>query len=77
VTIRFQAAISDYISSFWLTGRRFDISTAILCQDFSMGLRSGDCAGQSMVVMLFGFIQATITFARWQGALSSWNKKEH
>src|SRR6218665_3653394 len=53
VTTRFQAAMSDSISSRLLVGCLFDISKATLCQRFSIGFRSGDWAGHSSVLMLF------------------------
>src|SRR6218665_551850 len=42
VTIRFQAAMSDSISSRLLVGRLFNISKATLCLRFSIGFRFGD-----------------------------------
>src|SRR6218665_1324188 len=42
VTTRFQAAMSDSISSRLLVGCLFDISKATLCQRFSIGFRSED-----------------------------------
>ena len=69
VTTRFQEAMSDSISSRLLVGCLLDISEATLCQRFSIsiGLRSGDWAGQPSVVMLFRRFHSVTFFARWQG----------
>lgn len=71
----FQAAINDSMSSLFDLGCFLEISKDILYQRFSIGLRSGDCAGQSNVFILLSLIQLVTLFAQWHGALSSWKKK--
>ena len=44
---------------------------------FSIGLRSGLCAGQSNLVVAFLLIHDDTTLARWTGALSSGNIVEN
>src|SRR6218665_884407 len=64
VAIRFQAVISDSISSRLLVGCLFDISKATLCQRFSIGFRSGDWAGQSSVLKFFLDFHLVTSLAR-------------
>jgi len=40
---------------------------------FSIGFKSGEFAGQSIIRILFFFNQSLVIFAVWIGALSCWN----
>ena len=68
-----QAWIIFSISSLLLDGFIWAMITLILCHNFSIGLRSGDWAGQFMWATLWDCIHLFTNFAWWQGALSSWN----
>src|SRR6218665_1073729 len=63
VTTRFQAAMSDSISSRLLVGGLFDVSRATLRQKFSIGFRSEDWAGQSSVLVLLWDFHLANSFA--------------
>ena len=72
VTMWCQAWIIFSISSL-LLGLFLAMITLILCHKFSIGLRSGDWAGQFIWATLWDCIHLFTNFARWQGALSSWH----
>ena len=73
VTICCQAWIIFSISSLLLDGLFLAMISLILCHKFSIGFRSGDWAGQFIWATRWDCIHLFTNFARWQGALSSWN----
>ena len=67
-----QASWRIWNSSTSLFGRRVLHLLSRIAQRFSMGLRSGDCDGQSIRGMLLSCIQSLTTWAVCFGSLSCW-----
>ena len=68
-----QAAIACSISSLLVLGLFLPTIQLTWFHKFSIGLKSGDWAGQSIHSTLWVPYQCCTFLARWHGALSSWN----